>query len=238
MDDVSGGENIIANVFNWISQSPLWPNSLLIITYDEHGGFYDSVKPGTTVVPNGSDLAGANGFVFNQLGVRVPAVIVSPMVTAGVDSTIYDHSSVPATVERLFGLQAMTARDAEANDFTHLLSSGVVRTERPSNLNAGRPTPPRKPMTAEDLTARALEPIPESGNLLGFLAVAQKTEIEMSAGSPPERAAIVAKVQALKTRGDAEAYINEVMAKVKALQVAHADAVRAAVNKESPKKRR
>jgi phospholipase C len=138
MDDVSGGENIIGNVFNWITQSPLWPNSLLIITYDEHGGFYDSVIPGPTVPPDTSDQPGANGFVFNQLGVRVPGLIISPLVTAGVDSTIYDHSSVPATVERLFGLQSMTARDAAANDFTHLIPSGVARTERPQTLDTKR----------------------------------------------------------------------------------------------------
>jgi len=238
MDDVSGGENIIANVFNWITQSPLWPNSLLIITYDEHGGFYDSVTPGSTVVPNLSDQPGTNGFIFNQLGVRVPAVIVSPLVTAGVDPTVYDHSSVPATIERLFGLQALTARDKAANDLTHLLASGAVRTERPPMLDAGRPSPPKTPMTAEELTALSQEPIPESGNLRGFLAVAQKTEIELSSGTPEERAVIVAKVQAIQTRGDAEAYIGQVMARVRALRVAHAAAVRAELTKESPKKRK
>jgi phospholipase C len=237
MDDVSGGENIIGNIFNWITHSPVWPNSMLIITYDEHGGFYDSVTPGSTVVPNPSDLPGTNGFIFNQLGVRVPAVIVSPLVTAGVDTTVYDHSSVLATIERLFGLPALTARDAAANDFTHLLASGAARPERPSNLNAGRPIPPKAPMTAEELTAQSQEPIPESGNLRGFLAVAQKTEIELSAGTPVERAAIVAKVQAIQTRADAETYISQVMARVKTLRVANAAAVRAELTKPSPKKR-
>ena len=238
MDDVSGGENIIANVLNSISQSPLWPNSLLIITYDEHGGFYDSVIPGPTVVPNASDQPGTNGFVFNQLGVRVPAVIVSPLIANQVDHTVYDHSSVPATIEKLFGLQPLTARDAAANDFTHLLPSGLgaVRTGRPPHLDAGRPSPPKPPMTAEELAARALEPLPESGNLLGFLAVAQKTDIELSAGTPVERAAIVGRVQTIQTRGDADAYIKEVMAKVSALRVAHAAAVRAALTKKGYKK--
>lgn len=237
MDDVSGGENIIGNVFNWITQSPLWPNSMLIITYDEHGGFYDSVTPGSAIPPDTSDQPGANGFIFNQLGVRVPAVIISPLVTAGVDSTVYDHSSVPATVEQLFGLPSMTARDAAANNFTHLLPSGAARTERPQTLNAGRTSPPKPPMTAEELTALSQEPIPESGNLIGILAVAQKTDIELSSGTPVERAAIVAKVQTLQTRGDAQTYITQVMARVKALQIANAAAIKAELAKPSPKKK-
>jgi phospholipase C len=241
MDDVSGGENIIANVVNSIAQSPLWPNSLLIITYDEHGGFYDSVAPApnSTVAPNPGDEPGTNGFTFTQLGVRVPAVIVSPLVTVGPDHTLYDHSSVPATIERLFGLQPLTARDAVANDFMHLLSSdaNAVRTERPPNLDAGRPSPPKPPVAAEKLAALAQEPLPESGNLLGVLAVAQKTDIELSSGAPVERAAIVARVQAARTRGDADAYIREVMAKVRAARVSHRAAVRAAVARQGSKKR-
>ena len=119
-----------------------------------------------------------------------------------------------------------------------LLSSGLgaVRTGRPPHLDAGRPSPPKPPMTAEELAARALEPLPESGNLLGFLAVAQKTDIELSAGTPVERAAIVGRVQTIQTRGDADAYIKEVMAKVSALRVAHAAAVRAALTKKGYKK--
>ena len=237
MDDISGGETIIANVFNWISQSPLWPNSLLIITYDEHGGFYDSVIPGSTVVPNASDQPGSNGFIFNQLGVRVPAVIVSPQITAGVDPTIYDHSSVLATVEKLFGLQSLTARDAAANNLTHLLAPSGARAERPVALNIGRSAAPKASVSAEALAALAQEPIPESGNLLGSLAVAQKTDIELSSGTPVERAAVVAKVQAIKTRGDAEAYIGQVMAQVKARAVAHDAAVKAALSRPSPKKK-
>jgi phospholipase C len=240
-DDVSGGENIIANVFNSITQSPLWPNSLLIITYDEHGGFYDSAAPApnSTVSPNPGDLSGANGFTFTQLGVRVPAVVVSPLITAGPDHTVYDHSSVLATVEKLFGLLPLTARDEAAKDLTHLLpaDASAVRTERPPNLDAGRPSPPKPPMTPEILAARAQEPLPESGNLLGFLAVAQKTDIELSSGTLVERAAVVAKVQAIRTRGDADAYIKEVMAKVRAARVAHSAAVRAAFAKPGSKKR-
>ncbi len=237
MDDVSGGENLIANVYNWISQSPLWASSLLIITYDEHGGFYDSVIPGPAIPPNPADQPGANGFVFNQLGVRVPAIIVSPLITVGPDHTPYDHSSVPATIERLFGLSSLTARDAAANDFTHLLSSGAdaVRTKNVPHLNAGRPSTPKPPMKPEELAALALEPLPPKGNLLGTLAVVAKTDKELSAGTPAEHAAIEARVATIKTRGDADAYIKEVMAKVQAARAAHAAAVKAELTKPGAK---
>jgi hypothetical protein len=93
-------------------------------------------------------------------------------------------------------------------------------------------------MTAEELTALSQEPIPETGNLRGLLAVAQKTEIELSSGTPVERTAIVAKVQALQTRGDAEAYLSQVMAQVKAKRAAQEAAIKAELSKESPKKKK
>lgn len=241
MDDVSGGENLIANIFKWISQSPLWPNSLLIITYDEHGGFYDSVAPGSTSPPNSLDDPGANKFAFNVLGVRVPAVVVSPLIANQVDQTVYEHSSVPATIEKLFGLQPLTARDQAANDLTHLLPSGTgavtdaVRAQSVPQLNAQRPTTPKPPMTQEELTARAAEPLPQKGNLLGFLAAARKADTELTSGTPGERAAIAARVQTIQTRGDAQNYITEVMAKVRAARVARAQAIKADLAKPDPK---
>lgn len=237
-DDVSGGENLIANVFTSISQSPLWQHSLLIITYDEHGGFYDSVVPGPTVAPNTADRPGENGFVFNQLGVRVPAVIVSPLLAnpGQVDHTVYDHSSVLSTITDLFGLRFLTARDGSANNLTHLLSgAGEMPSGDVLHLSVGQPPSSQPAMTPEDLAARALEPLPEKGNLRGTLAVARKTDIDLSSGTPAERAAIHARVSALQTRGDADAYIKEVMGKVQARRAAHAAAVKAELNKPGSK---
>jgi phospholipase C len=103
-DDVTAGEALIKATYEAIRNSPIWPNSLLIITYDEHGCFYDSVAPGPAPAP--ADNAGSNfnqhGFTFMQYGVRVPARIVSPLIPKGtVNHTIYDHASIPATLERL-----------------------------------------------------------------------------------------------------------------------------------------
>jgi hypothetical protein len=138
LDDVTRGEKLIKDVYEAIRNSPHWDRSVLVVTWDEHGGFYDHVPPPGAVSPG--DLPGdpdnnTNGFDFTQLGARVPAVVISPLIERGViDHTEYDHSSIAATVERLFGLEAMTNRDAQANDVRHLLSRETARTDTPTTL--------------------------------------------------------------------------------------------------------
>jgi phospholipase C len=126
MDGLKGADQLIARVYSAIRNSPVWPNSLLVILYDEHGGFFDSAPTQSAVPPN--DIANSklnkHGFDFSVLGVRVPAVVVSPWVKkAVVDHTTYDHSSVLATIEILFGLKPLTERDKAANNLLHLLTS-------------------------------------------------------------------------------------------------------------------
>ena len=138
LDDVTGGERLIKEVYEAIRGSPVWESSMLIITYDEHGGFFDHVAPPATVdpgdVPSSPDN-NRNGFNFRQLGVRVPAVVISPLVGRGViDHRIYDHSSVPATVEGMFGLTSMTQRDKAANRVDALLALADPRTDAPMTL--------------------------------------------------------------------------------------------------------
>jgi phospholipase C len=138
MDGLSGGDQLVARVYNAIRHSPLWENSLLVILYDEHGGFYDSIKPGNAVPPNdgaAGDL-NTNGFGFDVYGVRVPAIVVSPWVRQGqVDHTLYDHSSVLATIERLFNLSPLTDRDRNAKDLLPLLTS-TCRANCPQRLGS------------------------------------------------------------------------------------------------------
>jgi phospholipase C len=220
-DGVAGGENLLAAVYEAIRNSPQWESSLLIIIYDEHGGYYDSVPPPSTVAPNDGSPNTLNqyGFTFQQLGVRVPAVVVSPWIPIGtVDHTLYDHASVPATLERLFDFPPLTQRDANASDVSRLLSLAVSRTDCP--LSVARPTPSvaeaRPPLTDVQQAAIDLEPLPEHGNLPGFLAIMLKTDLELSSGTPAERAAIIARFKTIHTRGQAKAYVAEVRAKVAA----------------------
>lgn len=226
MDDVYGGEGLIKYVYESIRNSPLWNNSLLIITYDEHGGFYDSVAPGGVTAPNDGSSSTLNqyGFPFTTLGVRVPAIIVSPWVGAGVDQTVYDHSTVLATTEKLLGMNPLTDRDAQANNLLHLLLPSA-RTNCPTQLN--NPAPPQSaalkatPGYVRPLVATA--PIPEQGYLTGILGIMLKTEIELSDGSEAGKAELVRRFKQIKTRGQADAYIKEVMAKVEAERLQRAE---------------
>ena len=138
LDDVTRGERLIKDVYEAIRNSDLWERSVLVITWDEHGGFYDHVEPPAAVPPGDPPGDPDNvqvGFDFDQLGVHVPAVVVSPRIERGlIDHTPYDHASIPATVQRLFGLAAMTDRDAQANDIRHLLNLETPRTDTPTTL--------------------------------------------------------------------------------------------------------
>ena len=218
MDSVIGGEALIKMVYEAIRNSPAWERSLLIITYDEHGGFYDSVSPGPASSPDdGSpqDISiNSGGFLFDRYGVRVPAVVVSPLVPAGtVDHTLYDHAAVSATLQKLFGVTAMTQRDSGAHDVLGLLSLTTPRTDCPTTLNnPASAVNAAAPAPAADLAA---QPLPDSGNLQGFVQILAKTDIELQGGTPAAVAAVKAKVASLKTVADAEAYANDVTARAK-----------------------
>jgi phospholipase C len=217
MDSVIGGEALIKATYEAIRNSPVWDRSLLIITYDEHGGFYDSVPPGPAPKPDdGSpqDISiNSGGFLFDQYGVRVPAVVVSPLIPQGtVDTNTYDHASVSATLQKLYGTGWMTQRDKTAADVVSLLSLSSPRTDCPTVLNnpaAGLATAARAAPAAVDPDA----PLPEDGNAHGVLQVLAKTDAVLARGDPAETAAIQARVAAIKTVGQAQAYAQEVSAK-------------------------
>ena len=133
---------MIKAVYEAIRSSPVWNTSLLLIVYDEHGGFYDSVEPGPAIppgdlAPSGQTTRNERGFDFGHYGVRVPAVVISPLIPRGtVDHTVYDHASIPATLERLLHLKPLTKRDERANDVLHLLSCSAPRDDCPLTLSS------------------------------------------------------------------------------------------------------
>jgi phospholipase C len=218
MDDVYGGEHLLAGVYAAIRSSPYWNTSLLIVTYDEHGGLYDSVAPGAAPAPGDDPGYGYNqfGFDFTQYGVRVPAVVVSPLIPAGtVDDLLHDHTSVLSTVEQLFGLSPLTQRDAAAIPVQGLLTLDAPRTDCPTTLSTSLPrAAAAAPAAVQARAARDAEPVPSSGNLVGALQNLKKAEIELSGKTPPELAAIQARFAGIRTRGDARAYVAGVMEKV------------------------
>jgi phospholipase C len=126
--DIRAGEALIADVYEAVRTSPQWLDTLLLITYDEHGGTYDHVLPGEAVPPDNQ----ISQFTFDRYGVRVPAIIVSPFVPAEPVHTVFDHTSIPATLAAVFGLPTfLTARDAQANRFDMAASLPNPRTDIP-----------------------------------------------------------------------------------------------------------
>jgi phospholipase C len=133
--DVALGEQFIHDVYEAVRGGPGWPQTLLVITYDEHGGCYDHVPPPAGATPPDSN-AGEFGFDFTRFGVRVPAVLVSPLIAAG---TVYraagpvplDHTSILKTVQQRWGLPALTARDAAAPGLGDVLTLAAPRTDDP-----------------------------------------------------------------------------------------------------------
>jgi phospholipase C len=128
--DTRVGEALLAQIYNALIASDYWQDSLLLVTYDEHGGFYDSVSP-PVGVPAPDECTCANPtFDFTRLGVRVPTILISPLIPPHVDDTVYEHASIVASTRTLFGLgpdSALTRRDASANTFEHNLGLPATR---------------------------------------------------------------------------------------------------------------
>lgn len=132
--DVALGEQLIHDVYQALRGGPGWPQTLLVITYDEHGGLFDHVPPPWGAAPP-DDSAGEFGFGFDRFGPRVPTVLVSPLIEPGTvfrvpaGGTPLDHTSILKTVEQRWNLPALTARDAAAPGFGDVLTLTTPRTD-------------------------------------------------------------------------------------------------------------
>lgn len=122
------GEKLIADVYNAIRSSPdLWNSSLLVVSFDEHGGFYDHVSPPTAISPDQYKSKvypdkDEPTFSFDRLGVRVPVLLISPWVAKGVESTQYDHTSLLKYMTELWGLGSLGNRTAAANTISKVIT--------------------------------------------------------------------------------------------------------------------
>jgi len=140
------GERVINDVYEAItSNQQTWESTLLLITYDEHGGLYDHVTPPPTVNPGDKPLD-ATMFDFKRLGVRVPAVLVSPFVKKGtiIHNKTFDHTSIISTARKLFIPQwqqfFLTERDRQAETFEDSLTLSTARTDK---VKFPKPTAPQ-----------------------------------------------------------------------------------------------
>jgi phospholipase C len=153
--DVRYGEKLIADVYNAVRASNCWEKTLLIITYDEHGGNYDHVPP-PPAVPPGDGKVAPDGFAFDTFGVRVPAVIISPWIPPGsilqpleTGPYPFDHTSIIKTVRELFGIaQPLTDRDAAAPSLLPFLSLAAPSNDGPKTITPQDRQPTRTEMQA------------------------------------------------------------------------------------------
>ena len=124
--NVLAGELLIQRVYNAVRNGKGWDQTLLIITFDEHGGCYDHVSPPAAVPPNPEKPVGEQGFRFDRLGVRVPTVMVSPYIEKGtVISDIHDHTSILKVICERWGLAPLTERDKHATSFAKVLNQAT-----------------------------------------------------------------------------------------------------------------
>jgi phospholipase C len=227
--DITQGEALIKATYEAIRNSAVWPSSLLIITWDEHGGFYDHAIPPSAVAPGDTapnSQYNQSGFTFEQYGPRVPAIAISPLIPRNlIDHRLYDHSSIPATLEHLFTLNSMTARDATANSLTALVTLSAARQDAPATLpspaNSGAGVAHglamRQASASVPLTVSRPADTVNEGSLPAILQSALHQDLAVS--PPVQRAAILERVRAIHTREQARAYMQEVRQKIAPLKV-------------------
>jgi len=159
--DVIPGETFLWDIWQAVSSSPAWEKTLLLITYDEHGGTYDHVMPPwNAIAPDEKSNPGEQGFYFHRFGIRVPMIAVSPLISPGTvfrsDSPTgipYDHTSILATLRDWLQIpedkMLPSARVKVAPTLAQLLTLREARSVTPVIARPGatpKPTLDAKPL--------------------------------------------------------------------------------------------
>ena len=144
--DIRTGEAFLNQVYSAVTASPAWPNTVLVITYDEWGGFFDHVPPTLAPIPEADRIAGNED---GRRGFRTPCLVVSPFARNDVASLELDHTSVLRMIEWRWGLAPLTVRDQTANNLAEVLDF------RKPDLKAKEFRVPTGPFGGPCATARA-----------------------------------------------------------------------------------
>lgn len=197
---IKKGDDLIGSVYNSIFKQKVGDKgdkSVLVVTWDEHGGFFDHVKPPPAVPPGDSPPNQHLGktphnFKFDKFGVRVPALLISPWLPVGRGSdtkffgpnAYFDHSSIVRGVRSTFGISHhLTKRDQASPDWNALLLSSPRKlTASLPKIAALKPYKPRSPKE------RSIAPVgPPSGNLVGtaYIAVDIDWDVAEQTGVKP-----------------------------------------------------
>jgi phospholipase C len=226
--DIMRSQKLIVDVYNTLrTNDPLWKSTLLVVFYDEHGGFYDHVEPPAAVAPDNHHKE----YTFDRLGVRVPALLVSPWVDARVEHTLFDHTSVLRYLSDKWGLDPLGRRTASANSVAAGLMRQTARNDGPIRIELS-PEQLRPPNLADEeqvfgyasahqtalhrlttyLKAEAAEQVPRGWSIAArgiecAKALVERT-LEYIYGEPPGMRASIAEPDKLARNTDAQARDN------------------------------
>jgi phospholipase C len=170
--DVAIAEALYRDVYHAIRHSPKWNETLFILTFDEHGGFWDHVAPPKAPSPGNFKTTFPDEFGFDRLGLRIPTLLISPWVAKGTtvsdppaaqkpaEDSAYDLTSIMASARKILGFlngtKSLTPRDAWAATFEHVLDAvAEPRTDCPTEL----PQPPTPAHWQSQLEREADMPI-------------------------------------------------------------------------------
>jgi len=175
--DIAPGDQLIAQVYNALrGNDELWRSTLLVVTYDEHGGFFDHVPPPATIAPDDN----TDEYSFARLGVRVPTILVSPWVERGVCKTPFDHTSLLRYACDKWGMPPLGLRAApkagvfQAKNFaSELTKLSAPRIDTPDKIT-GRGAPKARGVQIESPTEGSREA------LLFYIASLPADSIDMS----------------------------------------------------------
>ncbi len=127
--DIRYGQAFLNSIYNAVVNSPNWPNTILVINYDEWGGFFDHVVPTAAPIPPADRRAGNED---GLRGFRTPLYVISPWTPRGtVGHGLYDHTSILRMIEWRWSLPSLTVRDATANNLADLLDFSQTNLDAP-----------------------------------------------------------------------------------------------------------
>jgi phospholipase C len=162
--DVRCGDKLIHDIYSAVKASASASgsnalNTLLLLTFDEHGGCYDHVPPPAATMPQNPQPAGEMGFFFDRLGVRVPTVAISAWTAAGtiVHRTVH-HAAVVRSLSAKYGLAPLTDRDRDAPDLSDAINLQAPRPAATWPTTVPPPQPPGAGLT--DALSPQLAPVP------------------------------------------------------------------------------
>ena len=171
--DIRDGEVFLNQIYNAITSSPNWSKTVLIINFDEWGGFFDHVPPPLAPIPTASAAAGDTD---GRLGFRVPCVIISPYAQRNfIAHNQYDHTSILKLIEWRFGLPTLTVRDRTANNLAEVLNFALPNVTAPAFTVPtgpfGSPCPPAVPSPGVSKRSLSLQKLKTLALKFGFQGV-------------------------------------------------------------------